>query len=544
MSRHETERLLFLPRPSRENSRDTRQSGSYFSLGLRGGDVEVRDRGGNQTSPTDFEPVPRDPQAKWCNSAPPWRRHLGPSPPPQSEGESGQRTAVCSLPMHNQLRTAVAQDTERIRDELEAMVRIPSVSADGYDPAEVRRSAEFVAELLESSGLDDVHLLEIDGAHPAVYGTKQGPEGAPTVLLYAHHDVQPPGPADQWETAPFEPFERDGRLYGRGSADDKAGIAMHLGSIRALQDDLPVTIKVFIEGEEEIGSAHLIEFLDTYRELLTSDAIIIGDAGNWRIGVPGLTTSLRGLVDCIVTVRTMTYAVHSGSFGGTYPDAITALAWTLSKLHNEDGSVAVEGLLSGDTDPLDLTEEELDEQMLPVDGLHLMGTGTLTSRLWRKPSISVIAIEAVPLSEAINQLVPEARAKVSMRIAPGQDAAAAFEALRAHIERSAPWGAQVTVTEGTTGEAFDLDTGGEMYEAYRQGMREGYGVEPVEMGMGGSIPFVAAFQERYPDAAVLLVGIADPMSRYHGPNESLELADLESATIAQAIALTTLGRPS
>ena len=446
--------------------------------------------------------------------------------------------------MHSQLRAAVANDTDRIRDELEAMIRIPSVSADGYDPDEVRRSAEFVAELLESSGLDDVRLLEIDGAHPAVYGIKHGPDGAPTVLLYAHHDVQPPGPAEQWETAPFEPFERDGRLYGRGSADDKAGIAMHLGSIRAFGDDLPITIKVFIEGEEEIGSAHLIEFLEAHGELLTSDAIIIGDAGNWRIGVPGLTTSLRGLVDCTVTVRTMRYAVHSGSFGGTYPDAITVLARTLSKLHNNDGSVAVEGLLSGDADPLDLTKEELDQQMLPVDGLELVGSGTLTSRLWRKPAVSVLAIEAVPLHEAINQLVPEARAKVSMRIAPGQDASAALEALTSHIKGSVPWGAEVIVTEGTTGEAFDLDTGGEMYEAYRQGMREGYGVEPVEMGMGGSIPFVAAFEERYPEAAVLLVGIADPMSRYHGPNESLELADLDSATTAQAIALATLGRPN
>ena len=446
--------------------------------------------------------------------------------------------------MHEELSAAIANDMDRIRDELEAMIRIPSVSADGYDPEEVRRSAEFVAGLLASSGLDDVHLLEIDGSHPAVYGIKHGPDGAPTVLLYAHHDVQPPGPAEQWETAPFEPFERDGRLYGRGSADDKSGIAMHLASIRAFGNELPVTIKVFIEGEEEIGSAHLIDFLDTYRELLTSDAIIIGDAGNWRIGVPGLTTSLRGLVDCTVTVRTMRYAVHSGSFGGTYPDAITVLARTLAKLHNEDGSVAVKGLLSGDTDPLDLTNEELDEQMLPVDGLELVGSGTLTSRLWRKPSISVIAIEAVPLHEAINQLVPEARAKVSMRIAPGQDALAALEALKAHIRSSVPWGAEVTVTEGTTGEAFDLDTRGEVYEAYRQGMREGYGVEPVEMGMGGSIPFVAAFEERYPEAAVLLVGIADPMSRYHGPNESLELADLESASTAQAIALATLGRPS
>ncbi|MEN8239749.1 MAG: M20/M25/M40 family metallo-hydrolase, partial [Actinomycetota bacterium] len=371
-----------------------------------------------------------------------------------------------------------------------------------------------------------------------------GPEDAPTILLYAHHDVQPPGPAEQWETAPFEPFERDGRMYGRGSADDKCGIAMHLASIRAFGDDLPVTVKLFIEGEEEIGSRHLVDFLDEYRELLRSDAIIIGDAGNWRAGVPGLTTSLRGLVDCTVTVRTLRYAVHSGSFGGTYPDAIMTLARTLATLHNDDGSVAVEGLLAGDADPLDLTIEELNDQTLPVDGLDLLGSGSLTSRIWRKPSISVVAIEAVPLSEAINQLVPEARAKISMRIVPGQDGATALELLKAHIEASVPWGAEIAVENGYAGEAFDLASAGTMFEAYRDGMREGYGVEPVEMGMGGSIPFVAAFSEMYPDAAVLLVGVADPMSRWHGPNENLEIADLVSGTLAQAIAFASMGPPN
>ncbi len=439
--------------------------------------------------------------------------------------------------MHDDLRTTVHEDRARIRAELETLVRIPSVSAAGYDPGEVRRSAEQVAELMRSSGLEDVRLLEIEGAHPAVYGSRKGPDGAPTVLLYAHHDVQPPGPAQEWETAPFEPFVRDGRMYGRGTADDKAGIVMHLASIRALGDDLPVNVKVFVEGEEEIGSEHLVEFLDRYHDLLDSDAIVIGDAGNWRVGVPGLTTSLRGLVDCVVTVRTLTYAVHSGSFGGTYPDAITALARLLAGLHHDDGTVAVEGLISGDAEPLDLTIEELDEQMLPVEGLELLGSGTLTSRLWRRPAISVLAIEAVPIAEAINQIVPVARAKVSMRIPPGQDARAALEALEAHLVASAPWGVEVTIEEGATGEAFDLDTSGAMYDAYRAGMREGYGAEPVEMGMGGSIPFVAAFSDRYPDAAVLLVGVADPTSRYHGPNESLELADLDSAIVAQAVAL-------
>lgn len=443
--------------------------------------------------------------------------------------------------MVTELTTSVKAGAARIRDELERLTQIPSISAPGYPASEVVRSAEFVASLLHESGLENVQLLEIDGAHPAVYGDKRGPDGAPTVLLYAHHDVQPPGPSDQWDTAPFEPFERDGRLFGRGSADDKAGIVLHLASIRALGDSLPVNVKVFIEGEEEIGSAHLREFLSEYAEILSADVIIVGDAGNWRVGTPTLTTSLRGLVDCKVTIRTLRYAVHSGSFGGTYPDANTVLARVLASLHNDDGSVAVVGLVQFDAEPLDLTEEELAEQMLPVDGLELVGRGTLTSRIWNRPSISVLAIDSVPIAEAINQLVPEASAKVSLRIAPGQDPSEAMEALVSHIEQSVPWGAEVTVEQGTASAAIALDTSGSAYDAYREGMRVGYDAEPIEAGMGGSIPFVAAFRDIYPEAAVLLIGVADPTSRYHGPNENVELADITSAVIAQAVALTRLG---
>ncbi|GMQ92769.1 MAG: M20/M25/M40 family metallo-hydrolase [Acidimicrobiia bacterium] len=442
--------------------------------------------------------------------------------------------------MYDDLRQAVHSDLSRIRDELEAMVRIPSVSAPGYPAGEVRRSADFVASLLEAAGLQDVRLLEIEGAHPAVYGHIRGPENAPTVLLYAHHDVQPPGPVDEWDDSPFDPFVREGRLFGRGAADDKAGIAMHLASIRALGTDIPVTIKVFIEGEEEIGSAHLVEFLDEYTDLIASDAIIIGDAGNWRVGTPTLTTSLRGLVDCTVTVRTLTYAVHSGSFGGAYPDANIVLARVLSSLHRNDGSVAVKGLVEHDADALELTPEELADQTLPVDGLELVGHGSLTSRLWTQPSISVLAMDSVPIGQAINQIVPEASAKVSMRIAPGQDPETARDALISHLEAAVPWGAEIIIEPGALGSAVDLDTVGDMYDAYREGMRAGYDATPVETGMGGSIPFVAAFSRVYPDAAVLLIGVADPMSRYHGPNESVELADVASASIAQAVALRVL----
>jgi len=440
--------------------------------------------------------------------------------------------------MHDDIHSRVRADFGRTMNELEALVRIPSVSAPGYDPANVRSSAEFVASLLRDSGLDDVRLLELEDVHPAVYGEKRGPDGSPTLLLYAHHDVQPPGPRDQWDSDPWEPQLRRGRLFGRGTADDKCGIVLHLASIRAF-DELPVTVKVFIEGEEEIGSTHLVDFLDTYADLLSSDAIIIGDAGNWAPGIPGLTTSLRGLVDCYITVRTVEFAVHSGTFGGVYADAITALARILATLHDDDGSVAVAGLVSGDASGPEITTDELGD--IALEGVATIGSGSLISRMWRQPAISVLAIEAVPISEAINQLVPEARAKVSMRVAPGQDVGDAMDALVRHIEAAAPWGTAVEVRRGAMGEAFELDTSGPTYDAYRLGMREAYGTDVVEMGMGGSIPFVAAFAERYPDAEVLLVGVSDPTSRYHGPNESLEVEDLEAAIVAQAITFRELG---
>ena len=422
--------------------------------------------------------------------------------------------------MHDDLKAAVRADMARIRSELEDMVKIPSVSAPGYDPAEVRRSAEFVADLLRESGLDQVQLLELERAHPA----GERVEHPPDALRLA-----------------VEPFERDGRLFGRGVADDKAGIVMHLASIRAFGDDLPVTVKVFIEGEEEIGSVHLEAFVDTYAEMLASDAIVIGDLGNWREGTPTITTSLRGLVDCYVTVRTLESAVHSGTFGGIYPDAITSLARIIAKLHHDDGSVAIPGLVTDHADPLDSSEDELASQARPVPGCVPLGTGTLTSRMWRQPAVSVLAIDAVPINEAINQLVPEAHAKVSMRLAPGQDTEAAMRSLIDHLEASAPWGVDVEVRRGSSGDAFELDTSHPMFDAYRQGMVEGYGADVVEIGTGGSIPFVAAFNERYPDAPIFLVGVSDPTSSYHGPNESLSLKDMESAAMSQAIALRLLG---
>ncbi len=442
--------------------------------------------------------------------------------------------------MHTDLITAVHDDFPRIRAELEGLVRIPSISAPGFDPEQVRRSAEKIASLLEASGFGGARLLEIEGAHPAIYAEIPAPEGAPTVLLYAHHDVQPPGPDEEWESTPFEPIERNGRLLGRGTADDKCGVVMHLGAVRAFGGNVPVGVKVFMEGEEEIGSANLGAFLEKHKDLLEADVIVIGDAGNWREGTPALTTSLRGLVDCTIEVRTLKHAIHSGMFGGAIPDAITAMSRVIASLHDDEGNVAIAGLVTGESDDLDLTEDELREQAGTVESLELLGDGGLTTRLWRKPAIAVLAVDAPPISHAINQLVPVARAKVSMRIAPGQSPQAALEALIAHLEAAVPWGAEIAITPGALGEAFDLDTTNDASRAFKEAFRIAYGNETAEIGVGGSIPFVAAFEEAYPDASILLTGVMDPTSRIHGPNESLSLLDLERGTVGEAIALRML----
>ena len=442
--------------------------------------------------------------------------------------------------MYDDLKAAIHDGFPQAQAELEELVRIPSVSAPGFDTNEVRRSATRITELLEESGFSGVRLLEIEGAHPAVYAEIPAPEDAPTILLYAHHDVQPPGPAEEWDSPPFEPIIRGGRILGRGAADDKAGVVMHLAAVRAFGGHVPVGVKVFMEGEEEIGSANLGEFLATYRDLLEADVIVIGDAGNWAVGTPALTTSLRGLVDCVVEVRTLKGAVHSGMIGGVVPDAIVALARVISSLHDDDGSIAIRGLIEGSGADLVLTEAEVRDQAGTVDGLQLIGEGTFTERLWYKPAISVLAIDAPPISEAINQLVPVARAKVSMRIAPGQDPNAALEALIAHLEAAVPWGAEMTIQPGALGQAFELDASDDASLAFKEAFRIAYGNTAVEMGVGGSIPFVAAFEEAYPEASILLTGVMDPTSQIHAPNESQSLADLESGILGEAIALRML----
>jgi acetylornithine deacetylase/succinyl-diaminopimelate desuccinylase-like protein len=385
-------------------------------------------------------------------------------------------------------------------------------------------------------------MLELPGAHPAVYGEIAGPAGAPTVLLYAHHDVQPPGPDSEWDHAPFEPLVRNGRLLGRGSSDDKCGVVTHAAVARLLGPNPPVSLKVFVEGEEEVGSTHLAELITTHGALLAADVIVIADSGNWRVGVPALTTSLRGIISAFVEVKVLASGVHSGQFGGAVPDALTILTRVLASLHDADGNVAIPGLVAGETDPLDLTEAELRSQAGMLPGVELIGTGSLTSRLWTRPAAAVLAIDAPPVAEAINQLIPRARAKVSVRLAPGDSPQKAMQSLVSYLESRPAWGAQVKVTPYETGEPFRLGGDDPRHEAFRTGFAVAWGRPAVDIGVGGSIPFVAAFSAAFPDAAIVLTGAADPECKAHGPNESIDLDELRRFILSEAIALRELVR--
>jgi acetylornithine deacetylase/succinyl-diaminopimelate desuccinylase-like protein len=437
------------------------------------------------------------------------------------------------------LRARVADLMPRVRLDLEALTRIPSVSLDAFDQAHVDASAEATAALLRAEGLD-VEVVR-EGGRPAVVGHRDGPPGAPTVLLYAHHDVQPPGDEALWSSPPFEPTERDGRLYGRGAADDKAGVMAHVAALRAHGGAPPVGVTVFVEGEEEIGSDSLPAVLERHRERLRADVIVLADSTNWAVGEPALTTTLRGLVRVVVTVTTLDHGIHSGMFGGAVPDALTALVRLLASLHDDAGDVAVAGLRSGEAADLDYDEARLRAESGLLDGVAPIGTGSLLSRLWTRPALSTIGIDAPSVATSSNTLVPTASAKVSMRVAPDEDPAEAFRLLEHHLLEHAPWGARVDVRLDDTGAGFTADATGPVADAARAAFTDAWGVAPVDIGVGGSIPFVAAFAATFPQAAILVTGVEDPDTRAHGADESLHLAEFERVCLAEAVLLARIG---
>jgi acetylornithine deacetylase/succinyl-diaminopimelate desuccinylase-like protein len=444
------------------------------------------------------------------------------------------------------LRRSVDAGFGRTVADLKSLVAIPGVAWDAFDPAELDRSAAAVANLAREAGIHDVRILRVDrpGAGPAVVARRPAAPGQPTVLLYAHHDVQPPGDPELWDSAPFEATERNGRLYGRGAADDKAGIMVHIGALRALRDVLGaepgVGVTLFIEGEEEAGSPTFRTFLDSYRELLAADVIVVADSSNWKIGVPALTTSLRGLADGVIEVRMLEHAVHSGMFGGPVLDAATVLSRLIATFHDDEGNVCIEGLAGTDDAVVDYPESSFRTDASVLDGVQLAGTGSLASRLWSRPALSIIGMDVPGVALSSNTLLPSARAKFSLRLPPGQDPQAAMNAVDAHVRRHAPFGAHVRLTPGETGSAFAADTSTPAAQAALWAMGEAWGRTAVEAGIGGSIPFIADLTEVYPEAQILITGVEDPDSRAHSANESLHLEEFRNAVLAEALLLGQL----
>ncbi|MBT2595013.1 dipeptidase [Arthrobacter sp. ISL-72] len=447
------------------------------------------------------------------------------------------------------LRGAVHESFDATVENLKDLVEVPGIAWPSFDPAPLDASAEAVAELVRAAGIEDVRILRCnkkDGSPggPAVVARRPAAAGKPTILLYAHHDVQPIGDPELWDTSPFIAVEYGGRLYGRGAADDKAGVMAHIAAYTAvmqvLGDELGLGVTFFIEGEEEAGSPTFRTFLETHRDLLRADVIVVADSSNWKVGIPALTTSLRGLVDGTIEVQVLEHAVHSGMFGGAVLDAPTLLSRLIATLHDDDGSVAVKGLVSRDDVSVDLTEEEYRADASVLEGVQLAGTGSIASRLWTKPALSIIGFDAPAVNVASNTLLPRARAKYSLRLAPGQDPADAMAAMRNHVESNAPFGAKVIFTPGESGNAFLTDTGSPAAGMAMWALGESWGVPAVEMGIGGSIPFIADLMEVYPEVQILVTGVEDPDSRAHSANESLHLADFRNAVVAEALLLARL----
>lgn len=437
---------------------------------------------------------------------------------------------------------AVAEEMPRARRELAELVAFRSVADPEQFPAsECEGAAAWVAQALRAEGMDDVRLLDTPDGSTAVYGHLPGPAGAPTVLLYAHYDVQPPLDEAAWTSPPFELTERDGRWYGRGAADCKGGVLMHLLALRALRatGGVPVGVKVVVEGSEEQGTGGLERYAEEHPELFAADVVVIGDTGNVRVGQPTVTAALRGMVAVRVRVDTLAGNVHSGAFGGAAPDALAALIRLLDSLTDADGTASVDGLDADGTWPgTPYPEEAFRRDARVLDGVRLAGTGSVADRVWARPSVTVLGIDCPPVVGATASVQASARALVSLRVPPGTDAQVALERLTAHLTSRAPWGARVTVEPAGVGQPFRADTASPAYAAMAAAMRAAYdGAEMAVVGQGGSIPLTNTLGEVCPKAEFLLIGLSDPAAQIHAVDESVSPEELRRMAVAEALFL-------
>ncbi|MEU4659832.1 dipeptidase [Streptomyces sp. NPDC023723] len=442
----------------------------------------------------------------------------------------------------NPVAETVAALMPRARAELTELVAFRSVADfEQFPKSESEAAAEWIAGALRAEGFEDVALLDTPDGTQSVYGYLPGPEGAKTVLLYAHYDVQPPLDEAGWTTPPFELTERDGRWYGRGTADCKGGVLMHLLALRALKANggVPVHVKVIAEGSEEQGTGGLERYAEEHPELLTADTIVIGDAGNFRVGLPTVTTTLRGMTLVRVAVDTLEGNLHSGQFGGAAPDALAALIRTLDSLRAEDGSTTVDGLAGDGTwDGLQYAPEAFRADAKVLDGVELIGSGTVADRIWARPAVTVLGIDCPPVVGATPSVQAGARALVSLRVPPGTDATEAVKLLQAHLEAHTPWGARVAVEPVGQGQPFRADPTSPAYQAMADAMAVAYPGQRMQYaGQGGSIPLCNTLAGLYPDAEILLIGLSEPEARIHAVDESVSPDELERLSVAEALFL-------
>ncbi|MEU1342457.1 dipeptidase [Streptomyces sp. NPDC005827] len=442
----------------------------------------------------------------------------------------------------NPVAETVAALLPRAKAELAELVAFKSVADFAQFPkSESEGAATWVADALHAEDFVDVAVLDTPDGTQSVYGYLPGPEGAKTVLLYAHYDVQPPLDEAAWTTPPFELTERDGRWYGRGSADCKGGVIMHLLALRALKANggVPVHVKFIAEGSEEMGTGGLERYAEQHPDLLAADTIVIGDAGNFRVGLPTVTTTLRGMTMVRVQIDTLQGNLHSGQFGGAAPDALAALIRVLDSLRAKDGSTTVDGLAPGSRwDGLEYDEEQFRKDARVLDGVGLIGEGSVADRIWARPAVTVLGIDCPPVVGATPSVQASARALVSLRVPPGVDAAEATKLLQAHLEAHTPWGARVRSEMVGQGQPFRADTTSPAYQAMADAMAVAYPGETMQYaGQGGSIPLCNTLASLYPEAELLLIGLSEPEAQIHAVNESVSPQELERLSVTEALFL-------
>ena len=449
-------------------------------------------------------------------------------------------------PLAERLAAAVDAGMPSARDDLARLVALRSVANPAIEPAsECAAAAELVGELFAQAGVDGIQAHPTPDGSLAVVGRTPGPAGAPTVLLYSHYDVVPAGDPEAWETPPWELTERDGRWYGRGSADCKGNLVASLLALRALREVLggwPVEVAVVCEGSEEQSSGGMEALARSRPDLVACDALLLCDTGNVEAGLPTLTTSLRGTGSVLMTVRTMTHPAHSGMSGGPAPDALQALLTALASLRGPDGETTIDGLSHDgvwDGAPFDPHRFRDDAGLL--DGIEpLTGTGTIGDLLWARPAATVLAVDCPPISQVTAAAQGEARAVVNLRVPADTDAAAAQQLLIAHLRAHTPYG-DVEIRPVSLGHGFRPRTDGPAYAAMRRAMRAAFGRDSVTTGQGGSIPLATALAELVPDDEIMLLCVEEPASRIQSPGEIVDPEELRRTALTQALFLAELG---